>query len=65
MSKPKDDWFKNAVWTVRNYPARKEEYEQLHTQSLVADMSGMPKSSDVSRSIENIALREMAPMKQL
>ena len=51
MSKPKDDWFKNAVWTVRNYPARKEEYEQLHTQSLVADMSGMPKSSDVSRSI--------------
>ena len=32
MSKPKDDWFKNAVWTVRNYPARKEEYEELHTQ---------------------------------
>lgn len=65
MSKPKDDWFKNAVWTVRNYPARKEEYQELHTQSICSDMSGMPKSSDVSRSIENIALREMAPMKQM
>jgi hypothetical protein len=65
MSKPKDDWFKNAVWTVRNYPARKEEYEELHTQSISSGMSGMPKSSDISRTIENIATREMAPMKQL
>ena len=64
MSKPKDDWFISAVWTVRNYPERKREYQQLHTQSIVADLSGMPRSSDVSRSIENIALREMAPMKQ-
>lgn len=64
MSKPKDDWFISAVWTVRNYPERKREYQQLHTQSIVADLSGMPRSSDVPRSIENIALREMAPMKQ-
>jgi hypothetical protein len=32
---------------------------------MTVDMSGMPKSSEVSRSIENIAMREMAPMKQL
>lgn len=65
MSKPKDDWFKNAVWTVRNYPARKEEYNQLHTLSFCTDITGMPKGSDISRAIENIILREMAPMKQL
>lgn len=65
MSKPKDDWFRNAVWTVRNYPARKKEYEQLHTQTMCVDMSGMPKGSEVSRSVENIVLMEMPPMKQL
>lgn len=65
MGKPKDDWFNSAVWVVRNYPNRKKEFEELHTQSVCSDMSGMPKSSDVSRTIENIALREMAPMKQL
>lgn len=65
MGKPKDDWFNSAVWVVRNYPNRKREYEELHTQSIGSEMSGMPKSSDVSRTIENIALREMAPMKQL
>ena len=64
MSKPKDDWFKNAVWTVRNYPARKEEYEELHTQSVCSDVTGLPKGGGVSRTVENIAIREMAPMKQ-
>lgn len=64
MSKPKYDWLKNAVWTVRNYPARCEEYKELRSQSISADISGMPKGCDVSRTAENIALREMAPMKQ-
>ena len=65
MSKPKDDWFKNAVWTVRNYPARREEYQQMHAQSVCADISGLPRGNNVSRNTENIALQEMAPMKQL
>ena len=65
MSKPKDDWFKSAVWVVRNYPARKEEYEQLHAALTGSPVSGMPKSGGVSRAVENIALRTMAPMKQL
>lgn len=64
MSKPKDDWWRSAVWAVRNHPARKEEYDELHRQSLVADLSGMPSGHEVSRSAENIALRTMAPMKQ-
>lgn len=64
MSKPRDDWFKSAVWTVRNYPAREREYKELHEQRITAKTEGMPKGSDVSRTVENIAIREMAPMKQ-
>ena len=65
MSKPKDDWFKSAVWVVRNYPARKEEYEQLHAPLASSGVSGAPKAAGVSRTVENLALRTMAPMKQL
>lgn len=65
MSKPKDDWFRNAVWTIRNYPARKEEYEELHKQALAFQMTGVPSGCDISRTVENIAIREMAPMKQI
>jgi hypothetical protein len=50
---------------VRNYPARKAEHEELHSQSLVADTSGMPGGSNVSRTTENVAIREMAPAKQM
>lgn len=64
MSKPKDDWFRNAVCTVRTYPARKREYEDLHSQSVSADNAGLPKGNAVNRTVENITLREMAPMKQ-
>lgn len=64
MSKPHDDWWFNAVRMVRNYPARKQEYEELHNQSLVADMSGMPRGIGASRATEDIALRQMAPAKQ-
>lgn len=64
MSSPKDDWFRNAVWTVRNYPARRDEYNEIKAQSITASLTGMPGSGQVSRSVENIALRQMAPMKQ-
>ena len=49
---------------VRIYPARKAEYEAVHSQSLVADMTGMPRGGGSSRTTENIALREMPRMKQ-
>lgn len=64
MSKPRDDWWSSAVRMVRNYPARKAEYEKLHEQSMTMDMSGMPKGGGASRTTENIVLRQMAPMKQ-
>lgn len=65
MSNTRNDWWTSATRMVRNYPARKAEYEALHSQSLVADMTGMPKGSGASRATENIALQEMPPMKQL
>lgn len=64
MSKPKDDFRRNVVWAIRNYPARREEYNELHRQAMAFQMTGMPSGCDVSRSVENTALREMAPMKQ-
>jgi hypothetical protein len=64
MSNTRNDWWSNVTRMVRNYPARKAEYEALHSQSLVADMSGMPRSGSTSRATENIALRQMSPMKQ-
>ena len=64
MSTASNDWWCNVTRMVRNYPARKEEYEALHTQSLVADTTGMPRGGGSSRTTENIALREMPRMKQ-
>lgn len=63
MSKPKNDWWTNAVNMVRNYPARKQEYDELHSQSFGAP-SGMPSSGNTSRTAEHLALLEMPPMKQ-
>ena len=65
MSTNRYDWWSNVTRMVRNYPARKAEYEELHSQSLVGDTSGMPKGNNVSRATEKIALREMAPAKQM
>lgn len=64
MSKPRDDWWSNAIRMVMNYPNRVREHNALHSQSLVAEMSGMPSGHGVSRTTENIALMEMPPMKQ-
>jgi len=64
VSNPREDWWYNAVRMVRNYPARKAEYDELHRAGLSAPISGMPGSSDVSRTTENIALRKMPPQKQ-
>lgn len=63
MSKPRNDWWSNAVNTVRNYPARKQEYEELKRQSF-SGLSGLPSSGTISNPTEQLALREMPPMKQ-
>lgn len=59
MSKPRFPWWSTAVRMVRNYPIWKEKHDELHAQSCVADMGGMPSGSEVSRKTENIALRQL------
>ena len=44
---------------VRNYPVWKAQYNELHSQSCVAELSGMPHSGNVSRTTENIALQQL------
>lgn len=44
---------------VRNYPVWKAQYIELHSQSCVAELSGMPHSGNVSRTTENIALQQL------
>ena len=64
MSKPRCPWWSTAVRMVRNYPLWKAELDQLHSQSVTADMGGMPGGSEVSRKTENIAMRQLPPAKQ-
>ena len=64
MSKPRYPWWSTAVRMVRNYPLWKAELDQLHSQSVTADMGGMPGGSEVSRKTENIAMRQLPPAKQ-
>jgi hypothetical protein len=49
---------------IRAYPARKREYEQLHEQSVTANISGMPGSGEVSRGTEDIAIRQLPYTRQ-
>ena len=64
MSKPRYPWWGYIRNVIRAYPARKREYEQLHEQSVTANMSGMPGGGDVSRGTEDIAIRELPFTKQ-
>ena len=59
VSKPRYDWWPYVKGMVRRYPALRAEYADLHSQSVTANYSGMPRSGDVSRGTEDIAVREL------
>ena len=59
MSKPRYIWWGYVKGMIRNYPALSEKYKDLHEQSMTANYSGMPRGGDVSRSVEDIAGREL------
>mgnify|MGYP007053692217 CR=1 FL=1 len=50
---------------IRAYPGLRKEYDDLHQQSITANMSGMPGGGAVSRGTENIALKELPKMQQM
>lgn len=65
MSKPRDGWWGYAKWIVRVYPQRKREYEQIHEQSITANITGMPGSGQVSRGTEDIAIKEADQLERM
>lgn len=64
MSKPRYKWWGYIKAVIRSYPGLKREYEDLHEQSITANLSGMPGGGGVSRGTEDIAVRELPYTKQ-
>lgn len=64
MSKPRYDWWQYAIKIAEKWPLLREEYEDLHAQSVTPKLSGMPGGGGVSRAVEDIALRTLPGNKQ-
>lgn len=64
MSKPRYDWWPYVKGMIRRYPALWEKYRNLHSQSITADYSGMPRLERNSRTVERAALRELPSTQQ-
>lgn len=65
MSKPRYRWWGYVKNVIRAYPELKREYDDLHTQSITANMFGTgANGGGVIRSMENIAMRELPGPKQ-
>ena len=61
MQKQRYRWWRFIRRVIRAYPALKQEYEELHRQSITVDLSGMPKGSGTARCTENLALQNLPP----
>lgn len=65
MSKPREIWWSYAKAMVREYPDLHEQYRELHSQNITANLSCMPGGGNGgSRTVENVALRELPGIKQ-
>ena len=64
MSRPRYDWWPYVKGMIRRYPTLKQEYADLHSPSVTANYSGMPRSGCVSRGVEGLAIRELPSTKQ-
>lgn len=64
MSKPRYDWWPYVKNIIRHYPVLKAEYLDLHTMSTTAKYTSEPHGSEVSRTVENISLKELPKTQQ-
>lgn len=65
MSKPREIWWSYAKAMVREYPELHAQYRDLHSQNITSNMSGIPSGSGSgSRTVEQVALRGLPPIKQ-
>lgn len=61
MSKPRYRWWGFVRKMIRDYPDLKKAWNDLHSQSMTADLSGMPRGGGAGRTVEAIALRQLPP----
>lgn len=64
MSTPRYDWWPYVKGMIRRYPQLREEYDALHSQSVTANYSGMPRGGGGGRVIESLTVRELPSTKQ-
>ena len=64
MSRPRHGWWSYAKYMIRQYPALKARLEELQSQSVTANLSGMPHGGGVSDPTADAATRELPPEKQ-
>ena len=64
MGRPRYDWWMYVKGMIRRYPSLKEEYADLHKQSVTPNYTGMPSSGSVGRGVEAVALRELPTTRQ-
>lgn len=64
MSKPREPWWGHALKMIRLYKSHQQELDDLHQQSITANLSDVPKAGGDGRSLERIALRTLHPEKQ-
>ena len=57
-------YWAGAIEAVEKHPERMRRLEELRTQNITANISGMPGGGGVSRSTENVALRQLPPSQQ-
>lgn len=59
MSKPRYRWWGFARKMIRDYPKLSQDLKDLKEQSIVANISGMPRRSGNGRTVEMLALRQL------
>lgn len=59
VSRPRYDWWPYVKGMIRRYPELRERYAALHSPSMTANYSGMPKAGGASRGTEEIAVLEL------
>lgn len=64
MSKPRYGWWSYVKDIIRRYPDLKEEYQELHNVSMVANYSAEPRGGCLGRALESVAIRELPSNKQ-
>ncbi|MEG2383508.1 MAG: hypothetical protein RSB39_07950, partial [Oscillospiraceae bacterium] len=64
ISSPRYGWWGYVKSIIRRYPQLAEEYKGLQSQSITPAYSAEPGAHKVSRSTEEVALRELPPVKQ-